>query len=59
MEKKVYITPAMTQDYVLPESIIALSLVEGTAKKDGEVLTKEQQAWDIWGESAPQQNNLP
>ena len=43
----------MTQDYVLPESIIALSLVEGTAKKDGEVLTKEQQAWDIWGESAP------
>jgi len=53
MEKKVYITPAMTQDYVLPESIIALSLVEGTAKKDGEVLTKEQHAWDIWGESAP------
>lgn len=54
MEKKVYITPAMTQDYVLPESIIALSLVnDQKADPNKPVLTKEQQAWDIWGESAP------
>ena len=53
MEKKVYITPAMTQDYVLPESIIALSLMDQKADKDGTVLTKEQHDWDIWGSSAP------
>ncbi len=56
MEKKVYITPAMTQDYVLPESIIALSLVEGTADPTKPALGKEQKDWDIWGSSAaPQQ----
>ncbi len=44
----------MTQDYVLPESIIALSLVnDQKADPNKPVLTKEQQAWDIWGESAP------
>ncbi len=61
MEKKVYITPALTQVRVQTENMMALSKIGGGTATDNPVLSKGSGDWNIWGESAPapQQNNLP
>jgi len=33
------------------QNIIALSLLSGNADPNAEVLTKEDNSWDIWGEN--------
>ena len=51
MEKKEYIIPELTLVRVQTESMMALSRFDDeTADPEGEVLTKEQNDWDIWGE---------
>lgn len=48
---KKYIIPAMQVNEAQVESdMMAVSLVDGNASADGEVLTKEDSSWDMWGD---------
>jgi len=47
--KKSYMMPAMQANEAQVQTMVALSLVDGTADPNEEVLTKENLAWDIWG----------
>lgn len=48
--KKTYIIPAVESVGYVEEDGILLSLSNTTpAAADGEVLTKEDNSWDIWG----------
>ena len=47
--KKMYITPAVEINETMAASMMALSLQTGAA--DGsEVLGKEENSWNVWGE---------
>jgi len=43
--------PAMQVNEAEVQNIIALSLLSGNADPNAEVLTKEDNSWDIWGEN--------
>lgn len=51
MKKNVYIAPAVETHRVELEAMIALSLIGGggEAEKDGTVLVKDDNSWNIWG----------
>jgi len=48
--KKTYIVPQVEIMDVMAEQMMAISLWEEPADPKGEVLTKEDNGWDIWGE---------
>ncbi|MBO4906682.1 MAG: hypothetical protein J5486_06565 [Bacteroidaceae bacterium] len=48
--KKTYITPMAEQLQTQVQTMLALSLINENATADGEVLVKEDNNWDIWGE---------
>lgn len=49
MNKKTYIRPVAETHRVEVESMLALSMIEGTdADKEGEALSSEERGWDIW-----------
>ena len=52
MEKKIYIEPKTKMTVVQLSGMLALSMIgDGkTANKSGEVLSREDNAWDIWGQ---------
>lgn len=47
--KKMYITPAVEINETMAASMMALSLQTGAADSS-EVLTKEENSWNVWGE---------
>lgn len=49
--KKTYIIPAQQVNEAQVYSIIAVSLLDGNADPNKEVLTKEDNNWNIWGDS--------
>lgn len=48
---KTYIMPAIQVNEAEVQNTIALSLLSGNADPNAEVLTKEDNSWDIWGEN--------
>jgi hypothetical protein len=46
--KKIYSAPALLVNETEVQQMVAVSLIDGTADPDGEVLTKENAGWDIW-----------
>lgn len=48
--KKIYMTPAVEITEVVVEQMLALSLNNKPADPNEDVLTKENNDWDIWGE---------
>ncbi|MBR1683011.1 MAG: hypothetical protein IJ700_06615 [Bacteroidaceae bacterium] len=50
MEKKIYQAPSLLIQTIQLEGLIALSTMEGNADKNGEVLSKGQNDWDIWSD---------
>ena len=50
MEKKIYQAPSLLIQTIQLEGLIALSMEGGNADKDGTVLTKGQNDWDIWSD---------
>ena len=47
--KKTYIVPALQACEAEVQNIMAVSLMDGNADPNAEVLTKEDNDWDIWG----------
>jgi len=47
---KQYIKPSMEQLRAVCSKMTAVSIIEGGKADDSEVLTKENNAWDIWNE---------
>lgn len=48
---KKYIIPAMQVNEAQVESnMLVVSLVDGNADPNAEVLTKEDNSWDMWGD---------
>jgi len=48
--KQTYIKPELSVHLVrLTQTLLTLSTYETAAKKNGEVLSRDQQEWDIWG----------
>ena len=52
MEKKIYIEPKTKMTVVQLSGMLALSMIDDgkMANKGGEVLSREDNAWDIWGD---------
>lgn len=48
--KKTYMTPAVETTEVVVEQMMALSMNRKPADPNEDVLTKENNDWDIWGE---------
>jgi len=48
--KKTYIVPAVQANKAQVASMMAVSLQDGGVDPQAEILTKEDNAWDIWGE---------
>lgn len=48
--KKTYIVPALQASEAQVATMMAISLQNGGADPSVGVLTKEDNAWDIWGE---------
>lgn len=48
MKKNKYMAPEVEIHNVELENMIALSMVNGDASQDGEVLNIEDNSWDIW-----------
>ena len=48
--KKTYILPAVQVNEAEVINMMAVSLIDGSADPNGEVLTKEDNSWDLWGE---------
>lgn len=46
--KKTYMMPAQQVREAVARTMMALSLQDGNADPNGEVLTKEDDAWGIW-----------
>ena len=46
--KKTYMIPALRVKRIQTERMMALSKFDTPANKDGEVLTKEKNDWNIW-----------
>ena len=47
---KTYIMPAMQVNEAEVINMMAVSLMGGSADPNSEVLTKEDQDWDFWGD---------
>lgn len=47
---KTYIMPAVQVNEAEVQNIMAISLLNGNADPNAEVLTKEDNSWDMWGE---------
>lgn len=43
--------PAVQANEAEVQNIVAVSLLNGNADPNSEVLTKEDNSWDIWGDS--------
>lgn len=48
--KKIYMTPAVQVNETQVQNLMAVSLLEGNADPDTEVLSKEDAEWTIWDE---------
>ena len=48
--KKSYIIPSQFVCELHARNIMAVSLQDGSADPDAEVLTKENSDWDLWGD---------
>lgn len=48
--KKTYMMPALQVNEAEVQNIVAVSLQVGNADPNAEVLTKENNNWDIWNE---------
>ncbi len=48
--KKTYMMPALQVNEAEVQNIVAVSLQDGNADPNAEVLTKENNSWDIWNE---------
>lgn len=48
--KRTYIMPALQVNEAEVQNIIAVSIQNGNADPSAEVLTKEDAAWEIWGD---------
>ena len=48
--KKKYMMPALQVNEAEVQNIVAVSLQDGNADPNAEVLTKENNNWDIWNE---------
>ena len=48
--KKIYLMPAMQTSETQVVSMMAISLQDGNADSDKEVLTKENDDWNMWEE---------
>ena len=48
--KKTYMMPAMQAEEAQATEIIAVSIIDGGTADDSEVLTKENNDWDMWGD---------
>lgn len=49
---KTYIMPALQVNEAEAISMMAISLQDGSADPDKEVLTKENENWDFWGDES-------
>lgn len=48
--KKTYIVPAIQANEAQVAAMMAVSLQDGGVDPSAEILTKEDNTWDIWGE---------
>ena len=48
--KKTYMMPAVQVNEAEVINMMAVSLMDGNADPNGEVLTKEDNSWDLWGD---------
>lgn len=48
--KKIYTVPAMLVNEADVQNMIAVSLMDTAASPNGEVLTKENTGWNMWGD---------
>lgn len=48
--KKTYMMPAVQVNEAEVLDMMAVSLRDGSADPNGEVLTKEDNSWDLWGD---------
>lgn len=49
--KKTYLVPAMQVNEAEVVDMMAVSLLDGNADPNAEVLTKENADWDLWADS--------
>ena len=49
---KTYIKPALQVNEAQVQNMMAISIQSGNADSTKEVLTKEDNAWDVWGDEA-------
>ena len=49
---KTYITPCLEIHQAAPTQVIAVSIIDGEADGSGEVLSKEDNSWQIWQNDA-------
>lgn len=48
--KKTYMMPALQVNEAEAQNMTAVSLLDGNADPNGEVLTKEDNGWNLWGD---------
>ncbi|MBO7067746.1 MAG: hypothetical protein J6W52_03575 [Bacteroidaceae bacterium] len=48
--KKTYSTPGALVNETEVENMMAVSLIDGSADPNAEVLTKEDSSWDMWSD---------
>lgn len=48
--KKIYTVPAVLVSEADVQSMMAVSIMDGSANPNGEVLTKENSDWNVWGD---------
>lgn len=49
--KKTYMMPALQVNEAQVQNMMAVSMLDGSADASKEVLTKEDNGWDIWGDA--------
>lgn len=49
--KKTYKKPVVQKSEAEVQNLMAVSLLNGSANPNAEVLTKEDSSWDIWSDS--------
>lgn len=54
---KTYMMPALQVSEAEAQTMMALSTQDGNADPNAEVLTKENNLWDIWGEDEKTDKN--
>ena len=50
--KKTYMIPALQVNEAQAQNMMAVSILDGSADSGKEVLTKEDDNWDFWGDEA-------